>query len=61
MFPVWDLIFGTYCLPETNKDVKFGLGNGEEQDFRSCLGMYAVPFRKLWASRGNKSVSRRKA
>ncbi|MDX1461164.1 MAG: sterol desaturase family protein [Xanthomonadales bacterium] len=53
MFPVWDLLFGTYCLPETNKDVKFGLGNGEEKDFNSCLGLYLVPFLKLWRkSRG---------
>lgn len=48
MFPVWDLMFGSFCLPETNKDVKFGLGNGEEADFKSCLGLYFVPFRKLW-------------
>lgn len=48
MFPVWDLMFGTFCLPRTNKDVRFGLGNGEEADFKSCLGLYFVPFRKLW-------------
>lgn len=49
MLPVWDVIFGTFCLPETNKDVKFGLGNGEERDYRSVVGLYLVPFRKLWA------------
>jgi len=48
MFPVWDLMIGTYCLPETNKDVKIGLGTGEEDEFRTCLGLYLVPFRKLW-------------
>jgi len=57
MFPVWDLIFGTWCLPKTNKDVKFGLGNGEEGDFRSCIGLYLVPFRKLLASWREKAPS----
>ena len=32
MLPIWDVIFGTFCWPETNKDVKFGLGKGEEND-----------------------------
>ena len=57
MFPVWDLIFGTFCLPETNKDVKFGLGNGEEKEFRSCLGLYFVPFRQLWRKRRQKALT----
>jgi sterol desaturase/sphingolipid hydroxylase (fatty acid hydroxylase superfamily) len=52
MLPVWDVLFGTFCLPETNKDVKFGLGNGEESDYKSVFGLYLVPFRKLWARRG---------
>ncbi|NIP18529.1 MAG: hypothetical protein GWM87_10490 [Xanthomonadales bacterium] len=56
MFPVWDLMFGTYCLPETNEDVRFGLGNSEEKDFHSCLGLYFVPFKKLWAANRNKSL-----
>ncbi len=53
MLPVWDVIFGTFCLPETNKDVKFGLGNGEEADYNSVIGLYLVPFQKLWSKREN--------
>lgn len=48
MLPVWDVIFGTFCLPETNKDVKFGLGAGQEADYKSVLGLYFVPFKKIW-------------
>jgi sterol desaturase/sphingolipid hydroxylase (fatty acid hydroxylase superfamily) len=51
MLPVWDVLFGTFCLPETNKDVKFGLGTGEESDYKSVLGLYVVPFKKLWSRR----------
>ncbi len=29
MFPVWDVIFRTYHLPEDNRDVKFGIGEGK--------------------------------
>ena len=49
MFPIWDVLFGTYCLPQTNSDVKYGLGTDEERDYRSCLGLYVLPFRKAVA------------
>jgi sterol desaturase/sphingolipid hydroxylase (fatty acid hydroxylase superfamily) len=47
MFPVWDKLFGTWCLPATNAQVRFGLGGIEEQEYRSCLDLYLLPFRKL--------------
>ena len=46
IFPIWDVVFGTMCLPKDNRDVKYGLGTGEEGDYRSCLGLYVVPIRK---------------
>jgi sterol desaturase/sphingolipid hydroxylase (fatty acid hydroxylase superfamily) len=49
MFPVWDVIFGTYCLPRTNADVRFGLNGREEAEYRSCLGLYFLPLRKAIA------------
>ena len=47
IFPIWDVLFGTFCLPGDDRDVRFGLGTGEEREFRSCLGLYLLPFLKL--------------
>ena len=47
MFPVWDLMFGTFQMPQTNADVKFGLGDREDEEFTSCLGLYLIPFRNV--------------
>ena len=47
MFPVWDLMFGTFQMPETDADVKFGLSDREEEEFTSCVGLYVVPFRNI--------------
>lgn len=47
MLPVWDVLFGTYCMPETNKDVRFGLVEKPAYGYRSCLGLYVNPFREL--------------
>jgi sterol desaturase/sphingolipid hydroxylase (fatty acid hydroxylase superfamily) len=48
MFPVWDVIFGTYTLPEDNRDVKFGIGEGKAAELGTCLQLYLVPFRDAW-------------
>jgi len=45
MFPVWDLMFGTFRMPSTNADVKFGLGEQGDEELTSCLRLYWVPFR----------------
>ena len=45
VFPVWDLIFGTYFMPDDNRDVKFGVTEGDDRGLDSILGLYWVPFR----------------
>lgn len=49
MFPCWDILFRTYHLPETNKDVRFGVSIHYETEFNSCLGIYFIPFRNAFA------------
>ena len=49
VFPVWDVLFGTYRLPETNEDVRFGLADNDTREFRSCLGIYFIPFKNVLA------------
>jgi sterol desaturase/sphingolipid hydroxylase (fatty acid hydroxylase superfamily) len=51
MFPFWDVLFGTYCLPRTNEQVRFGLGTGEEGEYSSCWRLYSLPFRRLFGTR----------
>jgi sterol desaturase/sphingolipid hydroxylase (fatty acid hydroxylase superfamily) len=48
MFPVWDLIFGTYCLPKTGDDVRFGLSETQEDEYRTCLDLYFLPVRSAF-------------
>jgi sterol desaturase/sphingolipid hydroxylase (fatty acid hydroxylase superfamily) len=48
MFPVWDVIFGTYVMPEDERDIRFGLGSLEEREYRSCLSLYFLPFVKTF-------------
>ncbi|MEO0918051.1 MAG: sterol desaturase family protein, partial [Pseudomonadota bacterium] len=48
MFPVWDVIFGTYEMPEDNRDVKFGVPEDEGRDLDSVLRLYWVPFRDAY-------------
>ncbi len=45
MFPIWDVIFGTYCMPADNRDVRFGVGEGQAEGLTSCVRLYLVPFR----------------
>lgn len=44
LFPFWDVLFRTYHLPETNKDVRFGMSPHYVNEFTSCLGIYFIPF-----------------
>ena len=49
IFPFWDVLFGTYQMPETNRDVRFGLSMADGgSDYKSCLGLYLIPFRNIW-------------
>lgn len=49
LFPVWDVLFRTYHLPETNEDVRFGLAGSDAQEYKSCLGIYFIPFKNVLA------------
>ncbi len=49
IFPVWDVIFGTYEMPEDNRDVKFGVTGVKHGEMDSCLKLYYVPFKKSFA------------
>jgi sterol desaturase/sphingolipid hydroxylase (fatty acid hydroxylase superfamily) len=46
MFPFWDVIFGTYIMPEDNRDVKFGVAGMKSMEMDSCWKLYAIPFVK---------------
>lgn len=48
MSPVWDVIFGTYVMPEDNRDVEFGVTEGDDEGLDSVLGLYWVPFRDAY-------------
>lgn len=48
MFPIWDVIFKTYHMPEDNRDVKFGIGEGNAEELTSCTRLYWVPFRDAY-------------
>lgn len=47
MFPIWDVIFRTYHMPEDNRNVKFGIVE-DSSDLNSCLRLYWVPFRDAY-------------
>ena len=49
MFPIWDVVFGTFCLPNDNSKVKFGLGDGRETVYTSCLDLYVLPVKNGFA------------
>ncbi|MBF9032744.1 hypothetical protein HKCCE2091_00690 [Rhodobacterales bacterium HKCCE2091] len=48
MFPVWDVLFGTYIMPEDNRDVKFGVPPEQGRDLDSVWRLYWVPFRDAY-------------
>lgn len=48
MFPIWDVIFRTYHMPEDNRDVKFGIGEGNAVELTSCTRLYWVPVRDAY-------------
>ncbi|SFK83673.1 sterol desaturase family protein [Shimia haliotis] len=46
MFPMWDVIFGTYTMPEDNRDVKFGVLGMKSMEMDSVWKLYGMPFAK---------------
>ncbi len=51
MFPAWDVIFNTYCMPQTNRDIRFGLSTNDKVEYSSCLQLYFRPFAQLMTRR----------
>jgi sterol desaturase/sphingolipid hydroxylase (fatty acid hydroxylase superfamily) len=57
-FPIWDVIFGCYVMPEDNRDVKFGVTEKDRGgELNSCVNLYVLPFRDAWRllKRGRKA------
>lgn len=48
MLPVWDLLWGTYVLPEHEIELEIGLGDGTERQYNGYLSMYSLPFINLF-------------
>ena len=48
LFPLWDVLFRTYEMPEDNKDVKFGIYGMEESEYTTVWKLYTVPFRNIY-------------
>lgn len=48
MFPFWDVLFGTYIMPEDNRDVKFGVAGMKSGEMDTCTKLYFVPFKKAF-------------
>ena len=46
MFPLWDVVFGTYTMPDDNRDVKFGVAGMKSMEMDTCWKLYAIPFVK---------------
>lgn len=47
MFPIWDVLFGTWCLPEKQPEMQFGIGDGSEPEYDGFFRIYLRPFRDL--------------
>jgi sterol desaturase/sphingolipid hydroxylase (fatty acid hydroxylase superfamily) len=47
-FPIWDVLFGTFCLPKREPKIISGLGDGTEGEYSSFLRIYALPFARLY-------------
>lgn len=47
VFPVWDVIFGTYVMPKDNRDVEFGIV-ADASELNSCINLYLIPFRDAY-------------
>lgn len=47
MFPIWDVLFNTYEMPEDNRDVEFGIVE-DSSELNSCLNLYFIPFRDAY-------------
>ena len=46
-FPIWDVLFKTYHMPEDNRDVEFGIVE-DSSELNSCVNLYFIPFRDAY-------------
>ena len=51
LFPVWDLLFGTFYLPKQREELVFGIGDGTEAEYKGFLSIYFRPFTELFNRR----------
>lgn len=59
LFPLWDVLFKTYHMPDDNRDVKFGIYGVEQSEYTSCWKLYFLPFRNLYRkSKTGKSLKK---
>jgi len=56
MFPIWDRLFGTLVLPRERLELRFGLGDGSENEYRSILRLWLLPFARLARRRRGAAV-----
>jgi sterol desaturase/sphingolipid hydroxylase (fatty acid hydroxylase superfamily) len=46
-FPIWDRLFGSAYLPGEPEPLRFGLTDGSEDEYRSVLRLWFLPFAEL--------------
>jgi sterol desaturase/sphingolipid hydroxylase (fatty acid hydroxylase superfamily) len=52
MFQIWDRLFGSLVLPTREpQELRFGIGDGSEGEYRSILRLWFLPFAKLASRR----------
>jgi sterol desaturase/sphingolipid hydroxylase (fatty acid hydroxylase superfamily) len=61
VFTLWDRLGGTYYLPKREGEpIEFGLGSGEEHEFRTVTACYLRPFMNLGRGIVERLSSRRR-
>ena len=50
MFPMWDVMFGTFYLPKREEELDIGIGDGTEREYNSYAAIYTLPFLNLFRS-----------
>jgi hypothetical protein len=48
MFAIWDWIFGTHVIAGPQKELVLGLGDGQNQRFRTFSDNVVMPFIDVW-------------
>ncbi|WP_315983360.1 hypothetical protein [Aliamphritea spongicola] len=46
---LWDVLFKTYEVPQTNKDVHFGISKTKPNIYTTCMALYLLPFKFAFA------------